>query len=97
MPALGGGNPLAIDALNQQGIPESVVPSGPLAGIEQLLAALGGGEGIPPELLMQLIALLTGGGQAGPVGLGDPAGPAVAGPAGPAGSSPIEAALAQVG
>ena len=89
-------HPLAAQANGLQGIPESVVPSGPLAGIEQLLAALSQGGGIPPELLMQLLALLTGGdgGLQGPGPIG-PAGPV--GPAGPAGASPIEAALAQVG
>ena len=89
MPQHGGssGPALAANAVDQQGIPELVIPSGPLAGIEQLLQALSEGGGIAPEQLMQLLALLSGGG-------GAPAGP---GPAqGPPGSSPIDAAFAGV-
>jgi hypothetical protein len=79
------GAALAADVASQQGIPELVVPSGPLAGIEQLLQALGSGGGVAPEQLMQLLALLSGAG-------------APAGAAAPAqGPSAIDAAFAGVG
>jgi hypothetical protein len=84
------GPALAAQAASQQGIPELVIPSGPLAGVEQLLMALSEGGGIAPEQLMQLLSLLSGGGAQGAAGPQQ-------GPVGSAGASPIEAAMAGLG
>lgn len=43
-------------AREAQGIPEPSASTAP--SVEELLAALGGGKRLPPELLMQLLALL---------------------------------------
>lgn len=78
-PGVGSGANLSAVARQQAGIPELVAASGPLAGIENLLLQLRSGQ-IPPEQIMQLLALISGGGMQ----MGAP----------PMGGSPIDAAFA---